>query len=53
MPYRSGATVTLGKPVIADATSTKVDVDDSGADADGVGCIIAKDTTALTVDVLI
>jgi hypothetical protein len=55
LPYRSGATVTLGKPVIVDQTtaSTYDEADDSGADADGLGCIIAKDTTALTIDVLV
>lgn len=51
--YRSGATVTLGKPVVADATSAFDEYEDSGADADGLGCIISKDATALTIDVLV
>lgn len=53
LPYRSGATVTLGKPVIVDATSAIANYDDSGADADGLGCILAKDTTGLTIDVAV
>lgn len=53
MNYRSGATLTLGKPVVADSTSAYDEVEDSAANADGLGAIISKDTTALTVDVLV
>lgn len=54
LPYRSGATVTLGKPIIADQTgSVYTNADDSGSNADGLGCVFGKDATALTVDVLV
>jgi hypothetical protein len=52
-PYRSGATLTLGKPGVADLTSSNLHMEDSGANADGLGCLIWKDTTNLEVGYLI
>lgn len=59
LPYNTNSTVTLGKPVIQDATASGAadskyfQVDNSGSNADGLGMVISIDTSAKTIDLLV